>query len=780
MASPSASEVTIKVVEDTHAFTAEDGTALWFGGYVPVDEDEDRLSPDDFETSDARCSHCRVAGVSHYADALQGTHASVGAPIILRPEPSNEHDRDAVAIWAASGTLQLGYVPTPLNKVLLGAALSPGQGTLRVGGLVIGEFRRGSESGVRIGLRVLIAPAGSILLSVATDDDGDGEEAARLEEAAAATLAAEPKKVQIKCPGCGALNHLSAAASGFRCVNCQQDVWFLACRRCKKSQPIHGPSAAGSGNIIFRCQHCNAKTTVPKQTLRSINADVRREERAETALRREQSALHKALQASALDRHKDDATRQDADLRASLKALDETLASALTGREPFSFSNLHKTLPRPTFSPGTLERPNEPPAASAFLPSPLTGLSAIVPGAKRKHEALVHVAEDDFAEAQSQYEQLEASRVAALATAKTAFEQELRSVEDAEAEHNASVDELERRFLGREPAAVAEYYETALGGASLPYQAAAPRIAYSPDSRQLVIQLALPSLEVIPTARQYRYVKTRDEVVPTAMPETERRRRYADLVAQVALRILHEAFQASVGDVVESVVVNGHVASIDKRTGKPSNPCLVTVRTTRERFSELDLARVDPAECLKGLSASLSRSPAELIPVRPVIDFDMADPRFVTEQQVLETLDTRPNLMELTPSEFESLITNLFEQMGLDTKLTQASRDGGVDCVAYDARPILGGKVVIQAKRYKNTVGVSAVRDLFGTMQNEGATKGILVTTSGYGKASHEFANGKPLELIDGGNLLYLLQEHAGIEAKIEVPEDWVDPEPES
>jgi restriction system protein len=133
--------------------------------------------------------------------------------------------------------------------------------------------------------------------------------------------------------------------------------------------------------------------------------------------------------------------------------------------------------------------------------------------------------------------------------------------------------------------------------------------------------------------------------------------------------------------------------------------------------------------------------------------------------------------MELTPIEFESLITNLFEEMGLETRQTQASRDGGVDCVAYDSRPIFGGKVVIQAKRYKNTVGVSAVRDLFGTMQNEGAMKGILVTISGYGKASHEFANGKPLELIDGGGLLFLLSEHAGMDAKIEVPEDWVDPE---
>ncbi len=118
--------------------------------------------------------------------------------------------------------------------------------------------------------------------------------------------------------------------------------------------------------------------------------------------------------------------------------------------------------------------------------------------------------------------------------------------------------------------------------------------------------------------------------------------------------------------------------------------------------------------------------------------------------------------------------------MGLETRLTQASRDGGVDCVAYDPRPIFGGKVVIQAKRYKHTVGVSAVRDLFGTMQNEGASKGILVTTSGYGKAAFEFAEGKPLELLSGSHLLYLLAEHAGIEARIEIPDNWKDSQPDS
>jgi len=59
---------------------------------------------------------------------------------------------------------------------------------------------------------------------------------------------------------------------------------------------------------------------------------------------------------------------------------------------------------------------------------------------------------------------------------------------------------------------------------------------------------------------------------------------------------------------------------------------------------------------------------------------------------------------------------------------------------------------------------------------DEGASKGMLVTTSGYGKASHDLANGKPIELLDGANLLYLLREHAGLEARIQAPEDWRDP----
>ena len=338
---------------------------------------------------------------------------------------------------------------------------------------------------------------------------------------------------------------------------------------------------------------------------------------------------------------------------------------------------------------------------------------------------------------------------------------------------------LRRSLEAGDKAALEHYFRTVLSRSQ--YPAGFPkhcRLAFVPDSRQVVIECMLPTQNVIPSVTEVRPDRARLQVVEKPRSEREIGSLYRSVVAQVTLRTLLEVFAADSWGHVETIAFNGHVKTTDRATGKPIAPCLVTVLTTRATFQEIELRPVEPLACLKHLHAAVSRSPAELEPVRPVIEFDMVDSRFVAEADVLSELDQRPNLMELSPTEFESLITNLFERMGLETRQTRPSRDRGVDCVAWDARPIFGGKVVIQAKRYKGTVGVSAVRDLHGTMMNEGASKGILVTTSGFGRHSFEFAAKKPIELLSGANLLHLLAEHAGIEARIVVPEDWQDPVP--
>ena len=78
----------------------------------------------------------------------------------------------------------------------------------------------------------------------------------------------------------------------------------------------------------------------------------------------------------------------------------------------------------------------------------------------------------------------------------------------------------------------------------------------------------------------------------------------------------------------------------------------------------------------------------------------------------------------------------------------------------YDPDPLRGGKYVLQAKRYTRPVDVAAVRDLYGTVVNEGANRGILVTTSGFGPDAYDFAKDKPISLVDGPNLVAMLRKH--------------------
>ena len=468
-------------------------------------------------------------------------------------------------------------------------------------------------------------------------------------------------------------------------------------------------------------------------------------------------------------------------LAADIHQLSTLLSDSLAVDDFLDIDSLKEADPLPAWDPGDLAKPAPVPEIADFEPPSPTGLARFLPGAMKRHEAALQEAKSNHATAMTEYAQSEIQREERLAAAQGAHQTELRRIEDRRRKQHSEIEEFKAAFRSGQPQAVIDYFALVLEASQYPNGfPQAFRLAYIPESRQLAIQYQLPSFDRIPVLSEYRYVRTGDKITEKARPIKERQALYKDVIARVTVRTIHEIFEADRDGLVDVIAFNGHVDIINTATGREENPCLVTVMVGREPFMKRNLSHVDALACLLDLSASVSKSPAELISVRPVLDFNMVDPRFVEEADVLSGLDQRPNLMELSASDFESLITNLFTRMGLEARQTQASRDGGVDCVAFDSRPIFGGKVIIQAKRYKNTVGVSAVRDLFGSVHNEGASKGILVTTSGYGKAAYEFAKNKPLELLTGSNLLYLLKVHADVDAKIEPPEHWVEPPKDS
>ncbi|QXZ12482.1 restriction endonuclease [Pseudomonas sp. AO-1] len=456
-----------------------------------------------------------------------------------------------------------------------------------------------------------------------------------------------------------------------------------------------------------------------------------------------------------------------------IEGLQSILSAALMVDDTVTFDSLRITDNPPPFTPAKALTTNVEGPSQEFFTSkvaPLPWYLSFIPKFKAQHADKLRAALEQFNASEEECKAQNIQRLEALESARNFYDEGVSALLEKKALRDSEVDAFRYSYYEGDPESIIAYCSMVLEKSD--YPEGFPQnfsLAFVPESKQLVVEYEMPTSEIIPEVAEYRYVKSKDEVTTKQRKPAEIKSLYADLVASIALRCIHELYEADQGEFIEVCCFNGYVNTIDPATGLGVQPHLVSVRATRETFTKIDLARVDRSVCLKNLGAHVSRSPSEAQPIRPIIEFNMVDKRFVDQQDLASQLSSATNLMDLNPYEFEALVANLFGKMGLESKLTRSSRDGGVDCIAYDPRPILGGKVVIQAKRYKHTVGVSAVRDLYGTMMNEGANKGILVTTSGYGPDAFEFAKDKPIELIEGGGLLFLLQE-IGVEARILMP----------
>lgn len=476
------------------------------------------------------------------------------------------------------------------------------------------------------------------------------------------------------------------------------------------------------------------------------------------------------------------AQQRTAEAQAAIDAIRNLLRDALRRDAVVDWDSLKDHSPFPERRPTQPRRPTAPhephPSDQAFLPR-FSLLDHLLPARKRRKQEEANrrfrAAHQAWQEAMRNYnaalERQDAAYQAQLAGWRARKEEFLQKQEAT----NEAIDTLRTRYLSHDPEAIVEYCDQVLSRS--PYPDCFPQefdLAYNPSNRMLIADYVLPAPSDLPTLVEVKYVKSRDEFREVHMPERELNRLYDDAIYQVALRSVHELFTADQIEAITAIVFNGIVRTIDPRSGQNIEPCILSLQVQRDEFARINLAQVDPKECFKSLKGIGSSKLHSITPVAPIVQFDKEDSRFIEGRSVTAAVDESTNLAAMDWEDFEHLIRELFErefaQTGGEVKVTQASRDGGVDAVVFDPDPIRGGKIVIQAKRYTNTVGVAAVRDLYGTVVNEGATKGILVTTADFGPDAYEFARGKPLTLINGANLLSLLEKH-GHKARIDIQE---------
>jgi restriction system protein len=367
-------------------------------------------------------------------------------------------------------------------------------------------------------------------------------------------------------------------------------------------------------------------------------------ERAHAAMVRATAAEKKAAEKEAARLHVESRLAEveslNASLTSTLSEIDGLLAATLDVDDYINLESLKiRTVDHPPFEPGALATPTPAPPELVCPPEPVyqeppapSGLAAAF-GGKKKHQMAIdraraehdkarHLWHEKCVELQKAYrarqeahQKAEADRLEMLAQAEAAYQQRCRQ-RDAEAEaRNQDLDKFINDLAFDVPDAIEEYVGIVLSNSI--YPEAFPithEHTFDLGARELTLTVTIPEPTAVPTVKEYRYVKAKDEITATPLPVKSQKERYASAVWQVAVRSLHEVFEADRAGKINSLALTVGVDRVAPATGRAETVPLVAVAADRQTFGEFDLANVVPRATLEHLGAAMSKAPYDLTP----------------------------------------------------------------------------------------------------------------------------------------------------------------------
>ena len=105
--------------------------------------------------------------------------------------------------------------------------------------------------------------------------------------------------------------------------------------------------------------------------------------------------------------------------------------------------------------------------------------------------------------------------------------------------------------------------------------------------------------------------------------------------------------------------------------------------------------------------------------------------------------------------EFEKLLFYYYKELGYKVKLTPQTNDFGADLILRKN----GEVTVVQAKRYKSSVGIKAVQEVIGAKAYYKAHKCVVATNSYFTKSAIDLAEANCVELINRKDLFKMMKE---------------------
>jgi restriction system protein len=369
----------------------------------------------------------------------------------------------------------------------------------------------------------------------------------------------------------------------------------------------------------------------------------KRAERAAAQFARATAAEQKALEREAKRLHQEARLAEVSSLNARLKEtfdeVDSLLASTLDVDDFVDLERLRVTATHPPFTRSDLEVPTPPPTLASAAPEPVytepeapRGIAGLF--GKKKHADAVAAAQAAFERAHQEWQAVAAAiperqlrqrqdhdaaerqRLEALQQAREEYRRESEEREADAAKTNEALDALIVGLQAGKDSAIQEYVGIVLGNSVYP-EAFPVEYEFKFDSelKELELIALVPPPGALPPTREYRYVKAKDEITETALPKRELKDRYGGAVYQVALRTLHEVFEADRAGRIETIALTVATDAVDPATGRIKRTGLVAVGADRTSFLTFDLHNIVPEATLQHLGAAVSKSPYDLVSI---------------------------------------------------------------------------------------------------------------------------------------------------------------------
>jgi restriction system protein len=330
---------------------------------------------------------------------------------------------------------------------------------------------------------------------------------------------------------------------------------------------------------------------------------------------------------------------------------------ALKDRHAFS-------VPRP--SPPLTKQIPAPPLASHYAPS-LSWFQQLIPALQRKPreeaDRRFKQVEQVWRGGKENIERENAQAIAEHEKAMRAWEIQSQEFRDQRSAQHREVDLMRSRYTDKGSTGLNDYWEIVLHKSK--YPDLFPKsflLEYLPESRTLIVEYALPSMACLPSVKEVKYVQVRNMFQEAAVSQSWLNKSYDEVLYQIALRTLYELFQSDAAEVVDSIVFNGWVNSVDKATGQEVNACILSIQVNKSEFMAVNLAQVEPRACFKKFKGVSAAKLTELTPVRPVLQLNKEDRRFISPYDVVDALDSSTNIAAMDWQDFENLIRELFEK----------------------------------------------------------------------------------------------------------------------